>query len=153
MGPVSVSRIGPVLVLTVALAAGCGGGGAPKTAKAAGQAAQEAFNRYGSGDYAGAWETYTDEGRKAISKDDFVSFNTQCPPRFRGHKVSVVGSRLENSTTAVTRVRVGNETTAYTLRYQDGHWRVQPSADATAMWNLGVAKAVEKARAAGACGS
>jgi hypothetical protein len=141
-----------VLVTALGLAAaGCSGGAEDKSAKAARAAAQEAFDRYSSGDYGGAWETYTDEGRAAISKADFVSFNDQCPPKIRDKKVSVVSTRLENSTTAVARLRAGDSLTAYTLRYQHGHWRLQPSADATAMWRLGVAKAVAKAKASGLC--
>jgi hypothetical protein len=151
---VTVSRPTVVAVSALAFAfgaVGCSGGGDDKSAKAARAAAQEAFDRYSSGDYAGAWETYTDEGHATISKADFVSFNDQCPPKIRDKKVSVVSARLENSTTAVVRLRAGDSLTAYTFRYQHGHWRVQPSADATAMWKLGVTKAVEKAKASGLC--
>jgi hypothetical protein len=150
--------------LVLAVPAGCSGGtsarpgrnapAADSTAtavRAARAAAQEAFDRYSSGDYAGAWETYTDEGRAEISQANFVAFNTRCPPKILHHKASVVGVRLENPTTAVARVQIGQTLTAYTLRYERDHWRVQPSADAAAMWKLGVDQAVEKAKAAGLC--
>jgi hypothetical protein len=122
-----------------------------KSAKAARTAAQKAFDKYSSGDYAGAWETYTDEGQAAISKADFVSFNDQCPPKIRDKKISVTGARLANSRTALAQVRVGDAQSTYTLRYEHGHWRLQPSADATAMWRLGVTKAVAQAKASGQC--
>ncbi len=162
MGRVMVSRTVAAAALLLATAAGCSSGhnrptpraasSAQAAAHSAGVAAQEAFDRYSSGDFAGAWETYTDEGRAAISQDDFVKFNTECPPKILHNKVSVVGARLENSTTAVVRVRSGETLTAYTLRYERGHWRLQPSPDATALWKLGVDKAVAQEKAAGRCG-
>jgi hypothetical protein len=120
--------------------------------RAAATAAQEAFDRYAAGDYAGAWETYTAEGQKAITKADFVKFNTACPPSFLHSTPKVVGLRLESITEAVARIQIGSTVAAYTLKFESQHWRVQPSDQALATWKQGVDKAIEKEKAAGKCG-
>ncbi|HKT06122.1 MAG TPA: hypothetical protein VJT31_41985 [Rugosimonospora sp.] len=120
-------------------------------AHAASVAAQQAVDRYASGDYAGAWETYTEAGQKAISKADFVKFNTECPPKFLHSTATVTGVQLKSLNTAVVGVTIGGQQAQYLLMFERGQWRLQPSAAAMANFKLGVAKAVQKEKAAGAC--
>jgi hypothetical protein len=122
----------------------------PRTVAAA-RAAQEAIDRQLSGDYTGAWETYTAAGKAAISKADFVRLQTACPPKSLNQRARVVDARLEDPNTAVVRVNLGGNIVARTLRYEGGTWLIEPSGGAMADFKLGVDQAIAKQKAAGNC--
>src|SRR4051794_40331123 len=62
-----------------AAGAGGGAGGAePKTIEGAKLAAQTTFDRFSGGDFAGAWEMYSDNAKKVINRDDYVKLNETC---------------------------------------------------------------------------
>src|ERR1700753_254823 len=89
-------RLGALTLLAVAaagLAAGCtdddnapataaaapdSGGAEPKTVDGARAAAQTVFDRFSGGDFAGAWDMYTQAGKQAISQADYVELNNVC---------------------------------------------------------------------------
>ncbi len=122
----------------------------PRTVAAA-KTAVEAVDRQLSGDYAGAWELYTADGKAAISKDDFVRLQTACPPKSRGQQARALEGRLEDPNTAVIRIEVAGQTAARTMRYEDGRWLIEPSDSAMADFKLGVDQAIAKEKAAGNC--
>ena len=165
-----VLRARPVLVLiaaTVLVAGGCSTGSprrgahppaavshAPSTdprIAAAARAAQEAMNRQLSGDYGGAWDTYTAAGKAAISRADFVRLQTACPPKGLNQSARVVGARSQDANTVVARIEVAGATTARTMRYEGGTWLIEPSDTAMADFKLGVDQAIAKQKAAGTC--
>jgi hypothetical protein len=166
---VTLTRFVAIVAITSAagLAAGCSSGhrsersGQPAVAShgpstdpkvaAAARAAQDATDRQLSGDYAGAWETYTAAGKAAIGKADFVRLQTACPPKGLHQRARVVDGRLEDANTVVVRVNLSGGIAARTLRYEGGKWLIEPSDTAAADFKLGVDQAVAKKKAAGTC--
>jgi hypothetical protein len=72
----------------------------PKTEAAVTAAAQEAFDRYIAGDFAGSWQMYTAAGRAAVTQADYVRFNTACPG-LQHIKVTVLKVRIEGDKATV----------------------------------------------------
>lgn len=121
----------------------------PKTEAAATAAAQEAFDRYTAGDFAGAWEMYTAAGRAAVSKADYVRLNTTCP-KLQGIQVKIVATRVEGDT-ATVRIQLGPLVDSYVMNYEAGQWLLEPTAAAMADYNQGVDKIIASRKAAKSC--
>ena len=109
------------------------------------------MDRQLSGDYGGAWDTYTAAGKAAISRADFIRLQTACPPKSLNKQAKVVGARLDDANTAVIRLDVGGAVGARTMRYENGKWMLEPSEAALADFKLGVDPAIAKQKAAGTC--
>ncbi len=122
----------------------------PRTVAAA-KVAVGAVDRQLAGDYAGAWELYTADGKAAVSKDGFVRLQTACPPKAHGQQARALEGRLEDPNTAVIRVEVAGQTTARAMRNEGGQWHIEPSDSAMADFKLGVDQAIAKQKAAGNC--
>lgn len=132
------TRTLPVAALMLALS-GCGGSDegttgeaavkpsaqSEKTVEAAEKDAQEAVDRYTSGDFAGAWEMSPKIIRDAVPQDDYVRMNETCYQT--GAPVEVEGVRLTGDDTASMRLALGGFKDARTLTYEDGLWRMNPS--------------------------
>jgi hypothetical protein len=121
----------------------------PKTTEAVTAAAQEAFDRYTSGDFAGAWQMYTAAGRGAVSKADYIRLNTTCP-KLQGIQVKIAAARVEGDK-ATVRAQIGPLVDSYTLAYEGGQWLLEPTATAMADYKQGVDKTIAARKAAGAC--
>lgn len=121
----------------------------PATLAAAKTAAQEAFDRWMSGDFAGAYDMYSAAGKKAVTQADYVRYNTTCPPDFA--RADIVGGRMERPGRAVVRFDVGVGQVSYTVVHEGGRWLLVPSRAAAANWKMGVTAAIKQAKADGVC--
>ena len=152
------------LTFVLVLVSGCGGSGEtdsdqqssessakaePKTAEAATAIAKEQSLRYSSGDFAGAWEMWTDEAKKIFSREDYVTLSEKCAAT--GIPLEVDPARLEGSDEAVVRVGLGDIKSSYKLKYDDGHWKWQPDPDNIKIYELGLQGAIKARKAEGSC--
>lgn len=112
-------------------------------------AAQEAFDRYASSDFAGAWQMYTAAGRAAVTQADYVRLNTACPGLQRV-QVHISAVRIEGDR-ATVRMQVGSLVDSYVLGYEGGAWLVEPTAEALANYRRGIDKTIAAMKAAKAC--
>jgi hypothetical protein len=128
-----------VVAVLAVLVAGCSGAGPspgsattfptasgqPRTEAAARGVVQQWFDRLTTGDFAGAWLLYTDEGQAAVSQADYITLNATCPS-LRGTQFTIVSGRV-NGDTADEQVNVGNLVNSYALAYEHGEWRIEPT--------------------------
>jgi hypothetical protein len=85
------------------------------------KAAQRAFDALAAGNYAEAWQLYTDAGRAAISQADFVRLNTACPgPRPLIASVDMASGRMVAPDKALIVATVAGVTATYAMDYQAG---------------------------------
>lgn len=136
------------LVLLPALAA-CGGGDASEDPAALEDAAQEQADRFASGDFAGAWDMWTDDAKAVMSQADYVTFGEACANG--GVPLDVVDARVDAPGEGTVRVGLGGISGAYQMRYEDGAWSWVPSDEALAMYELGPEGAIEQATDDGSC--
>jgi hypothetical protein len=137
-----VAALARVLVLGVALCAvtGCTAGGGrvvsrPSAAgtvnragtvrgpEAAEATAQTEFGLLAGGDYGGAWDLWTVEAQRAISRADFVALGAGCP---RGVPAEATDQRLVDDGTLTLDWRRGDQTGTARVVYTGGAWRYQP---------------------------
>ena len=111
--------------------------------------AREESARYSSKDYAGAWDLWTKAGKATLSRTDYEKYHAVCGGG--GAPLEVKGVRLETPTEAVVRIGVGNFTSSYMPRYEDGQWRWQPTAEDMADYRLGVQQMIAKGKKDGSC--
>lgn len=124
----------------------------PQTVEAAKALAQAQVDAFAAGDYAGTWDMWSAEGKAAISREDYVRFNTECPSPIEGVAIDVTSARLENPTTSVVIIKTVGVTASYNVVYQDGKWRWQPNPDGMAKFATGVDAMVANGRSNGQCG-
>jgi hypothetical protein len=117
-----------------------------KTVEAVTAAAQEAFDRYVAGDFAGTWQMYTAAGRAAVTQADYVRLSTACPG-LQHTKVTIAKVRIEGDK-ATVRIELGQMADSYILDYQGGQWLIEPSAFALAEYKQGIDKAIAARKAA-----
>jgi hypothetical protein len=151
------------LALILVLVSGCGGSGEngnsdrsspqqnaePKTAKAATAIAEEQALRYSSGDFAGAWEMWTDEAKEIFSREDYVTLGETCAGT--GVPLEVDPARLEGADEAVVRAGLGDIKTSHKLKYDDGHWKWEPAPDDIKIYELGLQGAIKARKAEDSC--
>jgi hypothetical protein len=122
----------------------------PMTTQAAQATAQEWFTRESAGDWAGAWELYTDEGRAAISQADYVRLNTTCP---RGQsvpwKIIALSSRAPDKVIVLALANAAGA--SFVMDYEHGQWLIEPTRTNAAEFGEGVDKAIANRRANGLC--
>lgn len=121
----------------------------PRTVEAARSVVELSFDRYMGGDYAGAWDLYSAEGKAAISRSEYVRLLTACPPTKLPYEI--VSARLESEDRAVVVVKLLGVAQSYESRYEDAAWRLQPRKEGLAEFALGVDAAVAKRKARGGC--
>lgn len=117
--------------------------------------AQQEFGLLAAGDWAGAWERWTDAAKEALSEDDFIRLDTACPPALGVSRVVGSATRIDPVTVVVTwraGTGAGESVGQDTMTYQDGAWRFTPDDATLAGYRLGVGALVAKLTAAGACG-
>ncbi len=142
-GPTAAAKTHPATP-TAAPASG------PLSVSAAQAAAQAAFNAAAAGNWAAAWALYTDEGQAAISKADYVRLNTACPGD-QGIPGVVQSAQLESPGKAVVTVSIGGQVGQFTMDYEHGSWRIEPTAAKLAEYQLGVSGAIARRKAEGIC--
>jgi len=126
----------------------------PKTVAAVRAAADEEFESFASRDYGGAWDLWTEVGKKAISRADYEKLFKLCPDTAAGVAFQIKKVKLAASgDSALVRVQRLASIASFTFKYEDGEWRFQPLEAALADYKLGSPKAIAaKAREAGRCG-
>lgn len=127
-----------LLLLTTA----CGGGddssgaGGAGNKEAALEAAEAQADHYAAQDFAGAWDMWTDEAKGAISRDDYVTYGETCD--LGGMPLEAEFVRFESDTEGVVRIGLGEFQTTYSVIYEDGEWRWQPTAEALKDYERGL---------------
>ena len=130
-------------------AAAAAGGPQPKTVEGAKEAAQNVFDRFSGGDFAGAWEMYTTEGKQAISKDDYIKLNQACSRK--GLAIQLASARMEGTDKAIVIAKQLVAAQSYTMVYEGEAWKLQPAKEGLALYKLGAAKAIAAQKKAGTC--
>ncbi|GIH17408.1 hypothetical protein [Rugosimonospora africana] len=156
-----------VLVLAVSTAGLAGCGAAAPTASGSGSAAsanraaavdnpeaatataQTEFGLLAGGDFGGAWELWSQDAQRSITRTDFVALNTACPSK--GVAAQVVATRPVNDGEVDIDWTRGSQSGTASLLYAGGTWRYQPSESTLDNYRLGVDKLVAQLRAAHEC--
>lgn len=103
----------------------------PQDAQTAQVTAEQVFDNLSDGDWAGAWELWTDTAQSAIKKDDFVDLVSTCTG-LQGDYVVTGVTPVDDSTTTVkwTRTPASGSATSgtNTIKYQNGQWKFEPDA-------------------------
>lgn len=122
----------------------------PKTVEAAKALAQKEYDTYAAGDWKGAWDLWTKEGKDAISRDEYARLHTECKT-ITGVTFEITGARLEGEDKAIVNYKRMIAAGMSEIRYEDGQWRYQPDAESMADYAKGVDKVLAERRAAGSC--
>ena len=130
-------------------AAAAAGGPEPKTIDGAKIAAQTVFDRFSGGDFAGAWDMYTDAGKKAITKADYVKLNTACSRK--GLAITLSSARMEGADRAVVIAKQLVAAQSYTMVYEKDSWKLEPAKEGLALYAKGADKAIAAQKKAGTC--
>jgi len=107
----------------------------PQDAQAAQVAAEQVFDNLSEGDWAGAWDLWTDNAKTAIAKDAYVDLVPTCTAQQGDYMVTAVTPVDDSTATVKWRHTPTGSTTSLTgtstVRYQGGAWKFEP--DATAL--------------------
>ncbi|MEV4511483.1 hypothetical protein AB0K00_21220 [Dactylosporangium sp. NPDC049525] len=107
----------------------------PQDAQTAQVTAEQVFDNLSDGDWAGAWELWTDTAQSAIAKDAYVDLVSTCTA-LQGDYVVTGVTPVDDSTATVkwTRTPAGGSATSgtNTIKYQNGQWKFEPDATALA---------------------
>ncbi len=120
----------------------------PKTATAVKAMAQEEADRYSAGDWEGAWELWTAEGKAAVTAEDYARFHDTCSTS--GVPLKVVNVRVQGDV-ATIRIEALGFQQAYKAKYENGAWRWQPNASDLRDYRGGVDKMIKDGKADGSC--
>src|SRR5689334_20366043 len=121
----------------------------PRTIDGAKAAAQTVFDRFSGGDFAGAWDMYTDAGKKAITKADYVKLNTACSRK--GLAITLSSARMEGADRAVVIAKQLVAAQSYTMVYEKDSWKLEPAKEGLALYAKGADKAIAAQKKAGTC--
>jgi hypothetical protein len=101
----------------------------PQDAQTAQVTAEQVFDNLSDGDWAGAWELWTDTAQSAIAKDAYVDLVSTCTG-MQGDYVVTGVTPVDDSTATVkwTRTPSGGSATSgtNTIKYQNGNWKFEP---------------------------
>ncbi|WP_327005892.1 hypothetical protein OHA72_00545 [Dactylosporangium sp. NBC_01737] len=101
----------------------------PQDAQTAQVTAEQVFDNLSDGDWAGAWELWTDTAQSAIAKDAYVDLVSTCTG-MQGDYVVTGVTPVDDSTATVkwTRTPSGGSATSgiNTIKYQNGQWKFEP---------------------------
>ncbi|MGH3388826.1 MAG: hypothetical protein ACRDOO_08100 [Actinomadura sp.] len=125
----------------------------PRTEEAIRQVAQEEADSYAAGDYGAAWDLWTKDAKKAISRSDYERLFELCPPLSQGVRFTIEKITMApDKNSAKVRFSRIIGVFSYKFVYEDGHWRFVPDADAMRDYRIGdVRKIAARARAEGRC--
>lgn len=110
----------------------------PQDAQSAQVAAEQVFDNLSEGDWAGAWDLWTDSAKAAIGKDAYIDLAPTCTAQQGQYQVTGV-TPVDDSTATVkwTHTPAGGtppQAGTSTVRYQNGAWRFEPDAAALAAY-------------------
>jgi hypothetical protein len=102
----------------------------PQDAQSAQVTAEQVFDNLSEGDWAGAWDLWTDNAKSVIAKDAYVELVATCAALHGAYQVTGV-TPVDDSTATIkwTRTPAGgttNQTGSSTVRYQNGAWKFEP---------------------------
>jgi hypothetical protein len=101
----------------------------PQDVQTAQVTAEQVFENLSDGDWAGAWELWTDTAQSVIKQDAYVDLVSTCTT-VQGDYVVTGLTPVDESTATVkwTRTPATGAATngTNTIRYQDGQWRFEP---------------------------
>ncbi|WFE29122.1 hypothetical protein O7623_08030 [Solwaraspora sp. WMMD791] len=161
-----------IAVAALTLAAGCGtaSGGTPGTPTApvvsapetrepiqvnvadALSVAQQEFSLIASGDWSGAWQLWTEEAKKSVPEEVFVTTNEACPVQdgveFELQEVNPVSETAVDLTWRRDDT-VGNSS----MRLEQDTWRFDPGGGVLVEYASGADDAIANRQAAGSCPS
>ncbi|GAB3871758.1 hypothetical protein ACFPIJ_03145 [Dactylosporangium cerinum] len=107
----------------------------PQDTQTAQVTAEQVFDNLSDGDWAGAWELWTDTAQSAIAKDAYVDLVSTCTA-LQGDYVVTGVTPVDDSTATVKWTRTpasGSAASgANTIKYQKGQWRFEPDATSLA---------------------
>ena len=103
----------------------------PQDAQTAQVTAEQMFENLSSGDWAGAWELWTDTAQSAITKEAYVDLVSTCTGLQGDYLVTGVTS-VDDSTATIKWTRTPASGAAAsgsnTFKYQNGQWKFEPDA-------------------------
>lgn len=88
-------------------------------------AGQEQADRYSSGDYAGAWDMWTDAAKEAIPEDVYVAYSEECANS--GIPLEVADARIDSPGKGTVRIGLGDFEFSYSMEYEGDEWRWVPT--------------------------
>lgn len=141
-------KIGLVVAALLVTLTACGGGDADSE-DALTKAAQEQADRYTSGDFAGAWDMWTDDAKGVMSEADYVTFAKECAGT--GMPLDVAEARIEDDGTGTVRLALGDFASSYSMEYEGDAWSWVPNDDSLAMYERGAQGAIDAATEGGSC--
>ena len=102
----------------------------PQDAASAQVTAEQVFDNLTAGDWAGAWDLWTDSAKEAITKDAYVDLVSTCTAQQGDYVVTAV-TPVDASTATIkwTHTPTGStagQTGTSTVRYQSGAWKFEP---------------------------
>jgi len=121
----------------------------PKTEAAARALAEEASNRFSSGDWAGFWDLLSAADQNLVSREEYIRYREECPG-LQGLSRTVEAVRLDGDG-AVARIEVADFRFSYRLAYEDGRWRWELDKDARRDYRKGVDTMIREAKKDGSC--
>jgi len=108
------------------------------------------FNLLTAGDWAGAWQLWTESAKKQVTRADFVAVNRACPAALRRayklQDVQPVNPQLIDLT-----YRRGDAVHHGALRAVGGRWEFEPDAGTLVEYANGVAAAIAQRKAERQC--
>ena len=110
----------------------------PQDAQSAQVAAEQVFDNLSEGDWAGAWELWTDSAKTAIGKDAYIDLVSTCTGQQGEYQVTGV-TPVDDSTATIKWTHApaagaANQTGTSTVKYQNGAWRFEPDPAALAAY-------------------
>ncbi|MFI5907144.1 hypothetical protein [Dactylosporangium sp. NPDC051541] len=102
----------------------------PQDAQSAQVAAEQVFDNLSEGDWAGAWDLWTDEAKSAIGKDAYIDLVATCTGQQGQYQVTGV-TPVNDSTATIkwTHTPAAGTSAApgqSTVKYQNGAWKFEP---------------------------
>ncbi len=87
--------------------------------------------------------------RDGISQNDYTALNEEC--KSPGIPIRVVGVRMEDKTTAIVRLEVGDFKSSRTMTYESGGWYMEPTSEFRKVLGKPLKKILAQLKASGSC--
>lgn len=135
------------------LPGGSGADNQPKNVNVAAalKTADKEFRLLKSGDWAGAWQLWTDTAKKDVPRDVFVAVNTACPAASRKDYQLQDVKPINNQLIELAFRRGGDTVLHAALRPGRSGWLFEPAGDVLVEYAGGADAAVSKRKAAKQC--
>ncbi|MEV8513048.1 hypothetical protein [Dactylosporangium sp. NPDC051484] len=110
----------------------------PQDAQSAQVAAEQVFDNLSEGDWAGAYDLWTDSAKAAIDKDAYIDLVATCTGQQGKYQVTGV-TPVDDSTATIKWTHApaagsANQTGTNTVKYQNGAWKFEPDSAALAAY-------------------